>query len=157
MKIKGSTIFAMVIMAIMLFMIIWAQVKYEFFHTKILPMVLASAVLILSAVSLRRDLAADKAGQTNKIDNVESGIETRVSWGTYLRHVIWVAGLVIGIFILGFLVSLPVFMLFYTRWLGTRWRVALPLATIFIVVAYLVFERILGIPFYRGLVFIQFF
>jgi hypothetical protein len=65
----------------------------------------------------------------------------------------WILLLTLGIYLLGFLVTLPIFMfLFYFIKCGYRWTKALGTTFIFWIIIYLVFEVFLRAELYRGII-----
>jgi hypothetical protein len=65
----------------------------------------------------------------------------------------WILLLTLGIYLLGFLVTLPIFMfLFYFIKCGYRWTKALGTTFIFWIIIYLVFEVFLRAELFRGII-----
>jgi len=63
-------------------------------------------------------------------------------------------GFFLGIYLLGFLIAIPLFILSYMKWLGTGWRVAITFTLIIPAIIYSAFEVGLHIDLYRGLLLI---
>jgi hypothetical protein len=78
----------------------------------------------------------------------------RETWGGYLVNLSWLAGFLVGIYGLGYILSIPVFVLAYMRWLGTRWRGAVFSSIVSTVFIYAVFEIGLELELHRGLLFV---
>ena len=151
MKIKGSSYFFIVIMVIML-VIIGFSLRMEHFESKLLPLVISSAVLILSAIGLGRGiLAGDKQGTTVSSGETTTGEEAGESWRSYLLAGAWVAGFFLAIYLLGFIIAIPLFILAYMKMHGTKWLVAITFAILIPLFIYGVFELALKIILYRGL------
>ena len=155
MKIKGSSYFFMVIMAFML-VAIGLSLRMEYFESKLLPLVIGGAVFVLSAIGLWREILAGKKqeaavteGDTTKVTEEEA----KESWRGYLLAGAWVVGFFLGIYLVGFVIAIPVFVLFYMKSHGTRWLVAITFAALTTVLIYGVFEFALGVDLYRGLFF----
>jgi hypothetical protein len=55
--------------------------------------------------------------------------------------------------LMGFIIAIPLFVVSYMRWLGTRWRVATISALLMLALVYGVFELAIGIDLYRGIIF----
>lgn len=152
MKLTGNSYVLIVIMAIMLFVIVWALVGMKFFASKLLPLVVGGTVLALAAVGLWREtktVSAPKAPVTR--ERTDIGQAARETWRGYLLNVAWVAGFTIGIVLLGFIPTIPIFLLGYMKWLGTRWRTAIIYAVLTPVLVHYIFERLLRIDLYQGL------
>ena len=65
----------------------------------------------------------------------------------------WIAGFVLGIYLLSFIIAIPLFMLSYMRWLGTSWRTTIIFTLLTPAIIYGAFEVALRIELYRGLLF----
>lgn len=144
MKVKGSSYFLMVIMLVALFVIGWS-VTTEHPQARLLPLLISSSLIILAIIGLGNEMVAEKRQPTTGSGEA-AGEEVR----PYLLNGGWVAGFVLGIYLLGFMVALPLFTLFYVRWLGARWLTAMVSAVVFTAVIYGLFELALKITLYRG-------
>ncbi len=153
MKIRGSSYFFMVIMALML-IVIGLSLSMESFESKLLPLVIGSAVFILSALGLWREILAGNQQEVTVTEGDITRVEkAKESWRGYLLAGAWVVGFVLGIYVLGFIVAIPVFVLSYMKSHGIRWLVSIAFATITTVLIYGVFEFALGVDLYWGLLF----
>lgn len=65
----------------------------------------------------------------------------------------WVVAFLLGIYLLGYITAITIFVLAYMRWLGTSWRMALFFAILAVACIYAGFEFGLQIKLYRGLLF----
>ena len=151
MKIKGSSYFLIVIMIVML-VIIGFSLRMEYFESKLLPLVISSAVFVLAAIGLGREIKAGIKGEATvtggeTTEREESG----EGWRGYLLAGAWVAGFLLVIYLLGFLIAIPLFIIAYMKSHGTRWLVASTSAILTTVLIYVLFELGLGVILYRGL------
>ncbi len=151
MRIRRSSYFLILIMLIMLVTIVSA-LSYPRFATKLLPLVFASLVLVLAAIEFVRELKGRGESATIITDD-ETGVREQhtIVWSSYLVHGSWVVGFARCIYLLGFIIAIPIFLVTYMRRLGTRWRTAIPVAMGLPVILYALFERLLQIVLYRGL------
>jgi hypothetical protein len=155
MKLKANAYIFGGCMLLMLFVLGWSVIVMEYFACKFLPIVISSIVFFLSAVGLGREIFAGHK-QGGKATHDEKGIEIRVksqeTWQGYLLNGAWVVGFVLCLYLLGFIIAIPLFILSYMRWLGTRWRVTIACTILTPLLIYIVFELVLGIELYRGLI-----
>lgn len=161
MKIKGSSKFAIGLMAVMLVVIIWASTM-PYYESKLLPITLGSGIFILSAIQLGRELKGKaqkevgvtevEGAETTGVRAEESDVE-KMQWMRYLLNGAWLVGFAAGIYLLGFYLASPLFILFYMKWLGTRWVTGIFYAIISTLILYGVFETLLQVRLYRGLFF----
>jgi len=154
MKIRGESYFLVIIMLFVLFILGWSFFVIEFLESKLLPLLIGSIVLILAAIQLGSEISrgnklkASTSGDESGSDEVVYKEDAR----KYLDHGAWVAGLVLAVYVLGFIAAIFLFVLLYMNRLGARWREAIIFAVIFPAIIYGLFELALGIELYRGLV-----
>jgi hypothetical protein len=63
----------------------------------------------------------------------------------------WIVGCALGIYLVGFLISVPLFLVGYLKKAGRGWIAGIIIAAITTTFLYAVFEVGLGIKLYRGL------
>ena len=152
MKLTSNAYLYIVILAIMLFVILWSLLGMEFFESKLLPLLFSSIVFILAAIGLGNEVMAGGKRKTGATKSEESRREeSGEKWGGSLLNLAWFSGFILGIYFIGFIIAIPLFILTYMKWLGTRWVVAIIWAIVTPAVIYGVFEVALGIDLYRGL------
>ena len=152
MKIRDSSYFLMVIMVVMLVVII-LSLRMEYFESKLLPLVICGVVFVLASTILWEEMRASYRSSATATGRETAGQEgTRVSWRQYWIAGAWIVGYFLAIYLLGFIIATPLFMLVYMKSHGTRWFVA----SIFTVLAplsiYSIFELALNVHLYRGLI-----
>ncbi len=153
-KMSGSEYSLIVIMVIMLAVIV-SSLGMPTFFSKLLPLTIGIIVFLLSAIKLRQEfLSRDRTKATVTEDDVSEIPESKGTRRAYLLTFAWIPGLVLAIYLLGFLISIPVFVLSFMKTHGTRWRTAIISAVITLAVVYFGFQRLLEIWFYEGLLFI---
>ncbi len=146
MKLRGSSYFLILIMVIMLVAII-AALRMEYFASKLLPVLVGSLVFILATIELGRELLT-RHGSTAIVTDM--GAETKAPPRKYVLTGGWIVGFFLAIYLLGFLVAIPLFVLFYSKSHGTRWLVAIILAILMTAVAS-AFQFFLMVDLYQGL------
>lgn len=151
MKIKGSSYFLIVIVLTMSFVVGWSLLMMPAFESKLLPIVFGSVILFLALIRLRIEIRGSDepestvtGGETSETEVV--GDQLRRS----LPHLAWLAGLVSGVYLLGYLISLPIFIFSYMKWLGARWFVASASAVLFPAITYLGLKFGLDVELYGG-------
>jgi len=141
-------IFILVI-AVML-AVIAISLTMPYLASKMLPLMVSSIVLIAAAIGLRKELSASP--KAAKASGKKDGTDKAGRLG-YLIHGGWVVAFFTAIYLVGFLVSMPLFMLFYMKWLGARWRTSFIFAVLTPLIIWAIFERAIGLELYRGLFF----
>jgi len=153
---KGHIAFYIALLTVSLFAIVWAMVKMPSFETNFLPLVFSSMIFLLTGIGLWRDIWADAKPEANKtkestVTGVGDGGIDEESWGRLMLQSAWIGGFLLAVYLIGMLVSIPLFVLFYMRFLSTQWNGAIMGAIFTSIVTYIVLHYILEIELYRGL------
>lgn len=152
-KMSASSYSLIVIMVIALVVIVVSLGMP--FSSRLLPLVSGIAIFLLSAMKLRQEFSSrGRTGEAVTEDEVEKRGESKATERGYLLAFTWVTGFVLTIYLLGFLVAIPLFIFSYMKSHGTRWRTSIIFTVVILAVVYFGFERGLDITLYRGLLFI---
>ena len=119
-------------------------------ESKLLPMIVSSAVLLVSVIGLWREIQPKSKDKTADSRDQSESKFPRETWRGYGLNGAWTVGYLLAIYVLGLYYSTILLTTFYSRWLGTRWRVSFFFAFVVTVVIFLVFEIALDIKVYRG-------
>lgn len=153
MKMRGSSYFFIAIILVSL-AFIGRSLGMEYFQSKLLPLVVGGIVLVLSGIGLGHDLRAKRKPEASVTGGVVDGsVEARGELRVYLRVGAWVVGFVLAIYLFGFILAIPLFILSYMKSHDTGWLVSIVSGIITTVVLYGVFELALRVELYRGLIF----
>ncbi len=140
-KMQGSSWFLVVIIAVMLAVIV-LSLRMEYLESKLLPLIISGAVLVLAAIRLGKEI----------FKGVPDGSEeTGEGWRGYLISGAWAVGFFLAIYLLGFIIAIPLFILSYMKSHGTRWLVAIIWTILLPAFIYGLFELTLKVTLYRGL------
>ena len=167
-KINASVIFILIIIFVSFCFIYYGR---DFpFRSKVIPFLVALFVLFLAIIQILFEtvpkLKKKKIGKIElfnteqikmkqeKIIEGKERVEKNENKEKKLFDILkWILLLTLGIYLLGFLVTLPIFMfLFYFIKCGYRWTKALGATFIFWIIIYLVFEVFLRAELYRGII-----
>lgn len=167
-KINASVIFILIIIFVSFCFIYYGR---DFpFRSKVIPFLVALFVLFLAIIQILFEtvpkLKKKKIGKIElfnteqikmkqeKIIEGKERVEKNENKEKKLFDILkWILLLTLGIYLLGFLVTLPIFMfLFYFMKCGYRWTKALGTTFIFWIIIYLVFEVFLRAELYRGII-----
>ncbi len=148
MRIKSSSYLLIGIMVFALIIIV-SSLGHPFKVT-LLPLLISIIVFLLAAVELRKELSAkDKPREAPEMGKIEGNAS-----GGYVPVLSWLAGLAIGIYLLGFLVAIPLFITSYLKTQGKNWLTTISVAILTTVFLWAAFEFMLEVELYRGLLFI---
>lgn len=113
---------------------------------RFMPFIVGIPAIALCLLQLALDF---RASRRNQVPAVGGGVELRrelLMWAYFI-------GLVVGILLFGFLVTIPVFVVVFLRhWARASWRFALGLTAAASVVLYLALEQGLGVVLHPGFV-----
>jgi hypothetical protein len=151
MKLTGDARTYLFILAVSVFMVVWSLFGADYrFESKLLPTLIGSVVALLAAVGLYNEV------RTEKTHEAASGMDrvfAQESWRGYLVHFGWLAGFLLAIGFIGYLLAIPIFVFAYTKRLGSGFRVAIVSAIAVSVFIYVAFELGLDVKLYRGVLF----
>ena len=104
---------------------------------------------------LRGVLARKKksVGEAEVTPTIKEAPKLKRSQLRYLSVVAWMAGLLVMIYLIGHLVSVPLFVLLYLKLHGERWLLTISVSLGALAVVYLGFIIALGRPLHEGLLF----
>ena len=149
MKIKGSTYFLMLILAVTLFVII-SSLTMKVFSSKLLPLVIGGATFILAALQLAGELKGVKTLAESETT------ATGAVWRGYLIASVWIGGFFLSIYLLGFIIAIAWFILAYMKTHGTGWLTSIIYAGVTTAAVYGIFGYLMKVELYPGIVFTVF-
>lgn len=149
MRLSNNALIFLITIALMV-VIIAVSLTMKYLASKLLPIIVASIVLVSAGVGLSREVTRKpKIAGEGKRGKGEAGL----SWWSYLIHGGWVVGFFTAIYLVGFVISIPLFVLLYMHYLGARWLTATIYAAITTGLVYAVFQVAMQIDLYWGLLF----
>lgn len=122
--------------------------------SKLVPIISAGVILILGLVELRKELlsvAKDKKEATAEAENAKVGTEHELR--RYLQMGGWMVALAAGIYVLGFLIAVPLFIITYLKLNNRGWLISIGVAGAMEAFIYGVFVFGLRIDLYPGVIF----
>ena len=152
MKLKSSSYFLLIIL-IFAFCIGVSALGYSKLKDKAIPLCISGLVIVLGVIQLSRELMEAKKEIKEK---AEIGVEQKSDFSemkSYLLVFAWIAGLVLSIYILGFLMSIFLFIAAYLKKAGSSWSMSIVPALITTAIGYAVFMRFLGGELFPGILF----
>ena len=149
MKIKPSS-YVLICLLVVLAVVIFSSLAMPYYESKLLPLIVGGITFVLSAVELWRELRAK-----DKIEELKQEKEAEIEGGSShatIAAISWVVGTALGIYVLGFLVALALFIFAYLQQQKRRWQASILTAVITTSLVYVIFERILGFELYQGII-----
>ena len=153
MKMRADTYFLMALMAAML-VAIWDSLRAEQVYAKLVPLMLSSVIFVLAAVALVRSfLPKSRTGIETEQGDTDEGEEAGGTPRGYMIAGLWTVGFFLGIYLLGLILAIGLFVFSYTKSHGTGWLVSVVLTVFTLGFAYGIFELALRVGLYQGLLF----
>jgi hypothetical protein len=132
------------------------SLTYTSMKMKLLPLIVCGLIFILSGIELikevsNRNKTSGEAQLTaEELDVVaEAGSDIRGDMVGFA----WFVGLSISVYLIGFLISIPLFILVYLKLHGCKWRSAIITSIVMITFIYFAFVKILQVDLYNGIFF----
>jgi uncharacterized membrane-anchored protein YitT (DUF2179 family) len=153
MKIKMSSYFLMGILALTLFLGVYALKTYPSKRMTALPLFACGLVFVLAAIDLRKELIKGanekKANEQAKDAAVQGSNEVRI----YLRSLSWMTGLIAAIYLVGFIIAIPLFMFGYLKLEARQgWLMSITFPAISILLIYALFVVAFKVDLFPGIV-----
>ncbi len=128
MKLKGSSWFAIVIMAIMVAIILNAF-TFGYFQSALLPVLWSGIVFVLAGFQLWREVSGREGkGPKKKAEELKAAEEMKEAVaGAEVRRTslfvlaLWATGFTGAILLAGHLIAVALFIIAYMRWRGRGW------------------------------------
>ena len=126
-------------------------------RARLFPLIVISLCGILVLVELAKTLSVSLRSRSAEISSQEDG-ETSQTNKEYREKfavmVAWTGGFLLMIWLFGFVVGLPLFVLVYVKAYEKGWRWAIMLTATMFVIVYVFFGLLLQTPLYEGRLFL---
>ena len=153
MKMRGSAYFLIVVIVIMLAVIV-AALRMDYFEAKLLPITYGTIILILAAISLKKELASSIKEEIVERENETGSVaDKKESWRKYVVPGAWILAFLLTIYLINFIIAITLFVFLYMKTQGARWITASTFAILTPVFIYVIFEVILKVYLHQGLLF----
>ena len=152
MKLKPSTYFALIVMAVML-AVIGKALTFRYYQSAILPVTVGSLVVILTGIQVWREIlgkGAAKAEDKHRAKGEEIEYTKGMNLGVFAA---WFFGFCLAIYALGHLIAVVLFCLTYVKSRGKSWVNAVAAAACITIFIYLLFPLAFKVELYPGLIY----
>ena len=152
---KVSVLFDGLILLLLVFLLA-VSMDYPL-KLKLLPWILICLAIVFAGCQIGIDLLKGTEGGDGK-----KGGLTLATWITmlkstgrgYLRALLWVLALFVSLYLIGFLITIPLFTLFYLKTHGEKWRFAIGLSVILWGIFFATFILGLKVSLFKGQLFL---
>jgi hypothetical protein len=155
-KIRPAAIFSLC--ALIFFIVFVYQAKDWRLQARLYPYAIGIPMLVLAVIQVILDLKGVTRKQTADpavpVDFQQAkDIDPLVARRRALIMFSWIFGFFVGVWLLGFSLTIPLLVFSYLRWSKESWPLAIGLAVGAWLVFYGLFVRLLTLPFPEGLIF----
>jgi len=146
------------LIAILIISLVFGGVSltYASMKMKLLPLIVCGLIFILSAIELIKEVSdRKKTGGEAQLTAEELDVVAEASSdirGDMLGFA-WFVGLIIAVYLIGFLISIPLFVLVYLKLHGCKWLTAIITSIVMITFIYFAFVKVLQVDLYNGIFF----
>jgi small-conductance mechanosensitive channel len=152
MKPRGETIFSLILLAVFV-IIVGLGMGYSK-KARMLPLVLGIPGVVLTAVIVTRNcIRTGKTIPQERSGDEQTGPEEASDQKKVLAMIGWVALLIGMIWVFGFVITIPVYMILFLKTKGEKWLLTLCLAAGSWVFLYWIFAVTLKIILFPGILF----
>ncbi|MFC1815009.1 tripartite tricarboxylate transporter TctB family protein [Thermodesulfobacteriota bacterium] len=151
MRARGNFYFLLFFLVTMVVAVIMS-LGFDYIEAKLLPLLTSSVILLLTITELVTEVLH---GRAQTVTNEEAQLKVksdRETW-QFASALGWIIGLLLGVYVVGFLVVIPLFTFSYLKVHGRHWRTSVSFAGIVTIALYLIFELGLRSNLFRGLIF----
>jgi len=155
-KIRPAAIFSLC--ALIFFIVFVYQAKDWRLQARLYPYAIGIPMVVLAVIQVILDLwgitekrPADTGAPVDY--QMSKDIDPKVARRRTLSIFTWIFGFFVGVWLLGFSLTIPLLVFSYLKWSNESWPLAIGLAAGAWLVFYGLFVRLLTLPFPEGLIF----
>ena len=155
MRTSRASLYSLLVIIALMLAVLGMSLKLEYFASRLLPMVIGSMVLVLACIELVREIKAEYRLKS-AVDADKGRIEEQdgIKTSKYARYVTWLVGFSLAIYLVGFIISIALFVGAYMKRHGATWFSTITTAVIYTIIIYAVFNLALQVDLYKGKILI---
>jgi len=150
MKIRPSSYFLIAILIIAL-AVIARSLTFPSLQTQLFPLIVSGFILVLAMIELSKEFLAErKAKTTSDLKTESTEGESRGNLRKYFLGWGWAVGLLLAIYLVGFIIAIPLFIFSYLKLNGRKWLLSVGMAVVMTMFIYVIFVVALKVDLYPG-------
>ena len=153
---KRENLYVYIVLMVFPLVFLSYAVGMKYMQSKILPLIIGGIVFLLIATGIIRELLSkgesEKTTTEGKSDNEGKAGD---SWSRYALVGTWALGFFAVIYLIGFTISIPLFLLAYLKAHGARWHTSIITAVLTGGFVYGLFVMLLKMNLYEGILFLM--
>lgn len=153
MRLKSSTYFLIFLILIAVYFVV-ESLMYEPLQAKLLGLTIGPIVILLGLVQLAKEIKLEgPETEAAAVEEEEEEEEAYIPLSRYLTLIGWVVGFLLLTYVLGFYISIPVFVFSYLLYTSAGLKKAIMTAALTTLFIYILFEVFLGRVIWEGIIF----
>jgi hypothetical protein len=142
------------------------SLTYASIKMKLLPVIVSGLIFVLAVAELIREILANRRpvakepreakDSTGETINEQMGLEDTSDIRGDMVGFAWLMGMIVSTYLVGFLVSIPLFVLIYLKTHGINWLMSSIMAVIAVAFTHIVFVKVMQVQLYDGLILEKF-
>jgi len=153
MKKLSPTAYFLIFLIVGMAVVFVTSLGYEELQVKLMPALLSGFTIVLCLIALIQDVKSGSTSQPTDEDGEVIEDERKLTpLSAYFKALGWFVALIVCIYLLGFIVATPLWMLVYLGKTEMQWWKAALFGIITTVIIYLVFTTLLQVELYQGVV-----
>ncbi len=153
MTLKGSTYFLISLLLLSLIFIVVA-LTWPFLEDRLLWIMVNSVFLVMVVAQLLKDIRSRNKGAAPAAIEAGKDTNSKVKMKRFGFAMGWLRGFLLITYLIGFLLSIPLFSFSYVKVHGVGWLKSVVFAILLVAVLYIIFVIGLRVELYRGLLFL---
>ena len=129
------------------------SLTFRYWESIVLPLAMSSLIFVMAVVEVGRELRRQDKRETAIEGKPQTETKTRVEIRRFSLVFSWAAAFMLGTYLLGFRIAVPIFAFSYLKWRGRGWITATVFAVVMLAFIYGAFELGLKAPLFKGLIF----
>jgi hypothetical protein len=154
MKLKPSSYFLIGILLVALFAFV-NSLMFAKLKMQLVPLIMSGIIIVLAGVELFREVKRKpevKKAKETKASEEDLEFNTKGQLKDYMIIFCWLIGFLAGIYIVGFVAAIAIFIFGYLKWYGHTWLKSIALAVAATIIIYVMFVILLKLELFRGII-----
>jgi hypothetical protein len=138
------------------------SLTYTSFKMKLLPAIMSGLIFVLAVIELTRETLDNRRGTKENQPKAEGSSDVTLNEAVGSENAddvrgdmvgfAWLIGMIIAVYLVGFLISIPLFILIYLKIHGVNWLKSAIMAAAAVIFTYLVFVKVMQVELFPGII-----
>ncbi len=154
MKLKPSSYFLIGLLIVAFFAFV-NSLMFPRLKMQLFPLIMSGIILVLAGVELFREIRRKpevQQAKETKAGEEDLEFNTKGQLKDYIIIFCWLVGFFAGIYVVGFVAAIAIFIFAYLKWYGHAWLKSIGLAAAATIIMYLIFVILLKLELFRGII-----